>query len=129
MVDANPSSWEELEASVESALTEIVWRLEREGTMEGGIIRTLPGIRAQVDTVCQQIRNTLEQRGRSYGEDVLFLLGEMGFVAWAVSKAMRILWSYTTKRSDRDRDDDWLDMAGYAILRMAVQRWKRENTP
>lgn len=127
MVVNTPSSWEELEPAVIGALQQLKWHLQESKEPEIQLAMALPGIQGQIDHVCDQIQRTLESRGRSYGEDVLFLLGEMGFVAWAVSKALRLLWSYTQGFGSAARDDDWLDLAGYPVLRMAIRRWEVQN--
>lgn len=129
MVVLDRTDWGSIEQSVRLSLEEVIDRLQGydiEPSPEMVVLSSVPGVRAQVDEVCAHIMTVLETRGRSYGEDVLLLLDEMGFVAWVVSKALRLLWSYTAGLDASSRQDDWVDLAGYAILRLAVKRQKEK---
>ena len=75
----------------------------------------------------EKIEERLTRAGKEYGEEVLFLLGEMGAVSLTYTKASRALWSYKRGYPPEKREDTWLDLAGYAILEMARREWENNH--
>jgi adenylosuccinate synthase len=71
-------------------------------------------------TVNERILPLLEQRGRQYGEDVLVEMGETGLVTMLLVKLMRLRWSVENSKPKSERQDSWLDLAGYALLAAAL---------
>jgi hypothetical protein len=71
----------------------------------------------------------LEYAGQNYGEEVLFLLDEIGAVSQCFTKASRLLWSYKKQQPPEKRKDGWMDLAGYAILEMARYAYNRGLDP
>jgi hypothetical protein len=83
----------------------------------------LPFIELAIDS----IKARLIKAGQDYGEQVLFNLAEFGAVSLCYTKASRMLWSFKKGNPQEDREDSFLDLAGYAILEMARQRYIRER--
>ena len=81
-----------------------------------------------VDRSVDALFSRIQKAGDSYGEDVLFNLGEMGAVTFVYAKAARLLWSFEHKQPASRRQDSWMDIAGYAILEMARQLYIADKT-
>lgn len=120
-------SWEDFKPFVQQAIRDAVQKAfelaQETGMDQEQLIDYLTNIAAGGDL----IQRRLAKGGAEYGEDVLFLLGEGGAVSMAVTKAMRILWSFRKDLPAGTRTDSWLDIAGYAILEMARFRYEQSR--
>lgn len=74
-----------------------------------------------------ELSSILYQRGKSYGEEVLVVMGEQGIAEMAKVKIYRMLAAIAegTGSASTTRRDSWLDMAGYALLALALDEWER----
>lgn len=84
---------------------------------------------AWIDGACRAVAERLAAGGARYGEQVLFGLGETGAVAQCYTKAARALWSFQQGHDETERDDTWLDLAGYAVLEIARKAYERGMSP
>ena len=66
---------------------------------------------------------TLRERGAAYGEKVLFERGEAGIFEQIATKLERVSGSIDRDLAFSTRSDSWLDIAGYAILVLAMKDW------
>lgn len=73
--------------------------------------------------VADEVKKTIEERGKKYGEDVLFILGEPGFVVMAMSKMLRLFWSFQQGLEPAERRDSWIDLVGYGVLCLAYEQY------
>jgi hypothetical protein len=88
-----------------------------------------------VDEVLDRVRpllldleRVLEERGRVYGEDVLVEMGEAGIATLCLIKVRRLMGNIESGFGTTvQRWDSWMDLAGYAILAMALERWKGDQ--
>jgi len=112
-------SWEEFEPFVTKQIAAAWVRLEPE--LDAAGLTGTPSF--SVGLELGHVLTILHKRGETYGEDVLALLGETGMVTLAVTKVMRLLWGYTHGQPFETRRDSWLDLAGYAILSLAIDDW------
>lgn len=85
--------------------------------------RVPDGVQQQLAYVADRVEATLHRRGHQYGEDVLFMMGEPGILMMLVMKALRMLWSMQDGAPSDAREDGYLDLAGYAVLQMAMARY------
>ncbi len=115
---AQSLSWEQFEPEVRRVLSLAETRLQRQ--LDTADVPTKEAINITV----RDLYLLLGQRGRVYGEDVLALLGETGFLVMAVTKVMRILWGYEHDQPAQEREESWIDLAGYAILCVAMRRYQ-----
>lgn len=117
---------QEFQPSLVKALEEAVARLQSVTP------HLAPTLANQIEAACADVQNTLKERGEQYGEDLLFLTGERGILVMAVWKSLRMLWSMDNDNPYVDRQDGWRDLAGYAVLCMAmmqyIQDWEAENS-
>lgn len=67
----------------------------------------------------------IEERGIAYGEESIFLLGEEGVLMMVLAKMFRMLHGYRSGRPFEHREDSWVDLAGYAILALAMENYNR----
>lgn len=72
------------------------------------------------------LRDTLERRGRAYGEEVLAKRGELGMLEHIFVKAERAKHASTEASQDWPADS-YLDIAGYALLILAMRDWKQNR--
>lgn len=77
--------------------------------------------------VSEHVERIIKERGQQYGEDVLFILGEPGFVVMAMSKMLRLFWSYQQGLPASDRRDSWVDMVGYGVLCLAYEQYNEKQ--
>ena len=82
-----------------------------------------------IEASLQAVLARLTFAGEEYGEEVLFLLDQMGAVSQCFTKASRLLWSFKKGQSPEKRKDGWMDLAGYAILEMARYAYTNGNNP
>lgn len=81
----------------------------------------------EIDPLLGNLRHTLFMRGNQYGEEVLAVMGEQGIAELVNVKIWRVLGSLKSSDPACVRQDSWLDLAGYAILALAMQRWERKQ--
>jgi hypothetical protein len=111
--------WEQFETYV---LTSIHGVLEKMLSEMGGFDGA-EGIDWLIEELFEQghdLLSVLHERGSSYGEEVLYFQGEAGLVVFVVAKALRLLWAFENGVPLKKRNDDWMDLAGYCILRNAM---------
>lgn len=73
-----------------------------------------------------EVVETLRRRGATYGEEVLLAMGEEGLLLMLLTKIMRVFWSHNEGLSFSSRRDGFVDLAGYAILALAIDQYARE---
>lgn len=86
----------------------------------------LGGIERSVG-VAMELEGVLEQRGRDYGEEVLVVMGESGIAEFVKVKVWRLLGGIQEGNPPGSRRDSWVDIAGYAILQLALTEWLKEQ--
>ncbi|WP_300267808.1 hypothetical protein [Microbacterium sp.] len=79
-----------------------------------------------LDAVCLEMQELLARKRESYGPTNLTRFGEEGMIVRTGDKLER-LWhmhksDLQTTSVDEDRLDAWRDIAGYALLRLAIDR-------
>lgn len=80
-----------------------------------------------VRTHTEEVIDTLQTRGEQYGEQTLVELGEEGIARMIRMKALRAIYSINQRNDYRTRTDSWIDIAGYALLAIALEQWKDES--
>lgn len=86
-------------------------------------------LQSQIEKAASVVLERLAKGGQEYGEDVLFLVGEHGILTMVTSKVLRALWSFAQDDPRIKRDDHYLDLAGYAIIAMALEEYMRNGRP
>jgi hypothetical protein len=75
----------------------------------------------------QEVIDILHERGKQYGEQTLVELGEEGVARMIRMKALRAIHSINQDDRYTARRDSWIDIAGYALLAIALEQWKEES--
>ena len=95
----------------------------------GLVGETTPSDRVQEEIIAgssgfmDDVISTLKQRGAVYGESVLLTFGEEGMLLLMIMKLMRALWSRNSGLPLTTRHDDYIDIAGYGVLILALDRY------
>ena len=92
---------------------------EQPNTDNRRVIPTPDEFLPYIEGALRAVLARLTHAGEAYGEEVLFLLDEVGAVSQCFTKASRALWSLKQGQPPEKRKDSWMDLAGYAILEMA----------
>lgn len=91
------------------------------------IQRALLEASARVPSIVADLESILIQRGRDYGEEVLVVMGESGIAEFVKVKVWRLQGSIQEQRPEATRRDSWIDIAGYAVLQLALAEWMKEQ--
>jgi len=78
-----------------------------------------------VEKVYEMYR-TVATRGQQYGESVLLACGEQGMIIMMLTKLMRLMWSYNNGLSIQERTDSYVDIGGYSLLTLALDKWLKD---
>lgn len=84
-------------------------------------------MRGQTETVAANLHDVIAERGKQYGEDVLMALGEQAIILFIFAKFMRLFWHWTNGHPFGGRRDSWMDIAGYAVLALAINEYMEDN--
>lgn len=79
--------------------------------------------------ICSELLAVLRERGKQYGEQVLFDAGESGILEQVRTKLGRISGSLREGHTFDERFDSWLDLAGYSVLVCAMADWDGKINP
>lgn len=87
---------------------------------------TIDEFHGTLDAVCVEMITLLRSKRESYGPNNLTRFGEAGMIVRTGDKLER-LWhmhrqGLQTTSVDEDRLDAWRDIAGYALLRLAIEK-------
>lgn len=80
-----------------------------------------------VDVVGEELLRIVGERGRKYGEESILAMGEAGMVSMIMAKVMRLLWSHRGGLMFEAREDSYIDLAGYCLLTVALNKFIKEN--
>lgn len=82
-----------------------------------------------VSNLCDELKETLIRKNRDYGDSVRKTYGEFGDIAYIVRVTDKLerLKSLEKREAevDESKNDTWLDLAGYSILRNATVRMQK----
>lgn len=93
----------------------------------GFIRQALMEAMSRVPAIVGDLEDILVQRGRDYGEEVLVVMGESGIAEFVKVKVWRLQGSIQEQRPENSRRDSWVDIAGYAVLQLALAEWMKEQ--
>jgi hypothetical protein len=75
--------------------------------------------------IMKEIENLLIEKNKTYGEENITKIGKLGILTRLEEKIERLKHMITNNINDKDsRDDNWKDIAGYAILGEMLERGK-----
>lgn len=112
--------------SLESALEELHARLMEiiESSKDAMTTEEYIKIRACINGERYELYEVLYQRGDQYGSDYWFQIGELGLLYQTLTKILRLKFSIENGDNFSDRQDSWVDLAGYAVLALAADNYK-----